>query len=74
MAPEPTPGGEPMAIPLVPDPAQTEWTKVCGTDPATEAEICYTTRDFVTEEGEPVMLSPSTILIVEVNAAGSCAC
>jgi invasion protein IalB len=55
IAPEPTPDGEPMTVPLVPDPAQTEWTKVCGTDPATEAEICYTTRDFVTEDGEPVM-------------------
>ncbi len=55
MAPEPTPDGEPMTVPLVPDPGQTDWTKVCGTDPATEAQICYTTRDFVTEEGEPVM-------------------
>jgi invasion protein IalB len=25
---------------------QPDWTKVCGSDPATKKEICYTTRDF----------------------------
>jgi invasion protein IalB len=27
-------------------PVQPDWTKVCGSDPATKKEICYTTRDF----------------------------
>ncbi|KPQ11169.1 MAG: Invasion protein B, involved in pathogenesis [Saliniramus fredricksonii] len=55
MAPAPTQDGGPVTVPVVPEPSQTEWTKVCGTDPATEAEICYTTRDFVSEDGEPLM-------------------
>lgn len=35
---------------------QPEWTKVCGADPTTKKEICYTTRDFgapAAKEGEP---------------------
>jgi len=55
MAPTQGQGGGPVTVPVVPEPSQTEWTKVCGTDPATEAEICYTTRDFVSEDGEPLM-------------------
>jgi invasion protein IalB len=35
-------------------PVQPDWTKVCGKDPATQKEICYTTRDFgaSAKEGE----------------------
>jgi invasion protein IalB len=47
--------GEPMVVEVVPEPSQTEWTKVCGTDPATESRICYTTRDFVSDQGQPVL-------------------
>ncbi|HEY8137116.1 MAG TPA: invasion associated locus B family protein, partial [Methylocystis sp.] len=27
-------------------PVQPEWTKVCGGDPQSQKEVCYTTRDF----------------------------
>jgi invasion protein IalB len=42
-------------VPLKADPNQTEWTKVCGRDPASQAETCYTTRDFVAENNQPVL-------------------
>lgn len=45
----------PMRVPVKPEPSQTEWTKVCGKDPSNNAEICYTTRDFVSEQGQPVL-------------------
>jgi invasion protein IalB len=53
--PAPTSDGEPMVVEVMPEPSQTEWTKVCGTDPGTESQICYTTRDFVSEQGQPVL-------------------
>ena len=34
----------PIAAELVA--VQPEWTKVCGEDPQTNTEMCYTTRDF----------------------------
>jgi invasion protein IalB len=36
-------------------PVQPNWTKVCGNDPASKKEICYTTRDFgaAAKEGDP---------------------
>jgi invasion protein IalB len=37
------------------EPSQPEWTKVCGTDQNTKTEICYTTRDFVSDQGQPVL-------------------
>jgi invasion protein IalB len=54
-APEAPAEGETMIVEVVPEPSQTEWTKVCGTDPGTESEICYTTRDFVSDQGQPVL-------------------
>ncbi len=39
------------------DPNQQKWTKVCGKDPATQRETCYTTRDFVAENDTPVVLA-----------------
>lgn len=53
--PAPTADGEPMIVQVVPEPSQTEWTKVCGSDPGTNSEICYTTRDFVSDQGQPVL-------------------
>ncbi|MGE5388850.1 MAG: invasion associated locus B family protein [Hyphomicrobiales bacterium] len=43
---------------------QPEWTKVCGTDPATKKEICYTTRDFgaAAKEGD----APQPLLALAV--------
>jgi invasion protein IalB len=45
----------PLVVQVKPEPSQTEWTKVCGKDPGNNAEICYTTRDFVSDQGQPVL-------------------
>ncbi len=45
----------PTVVQVRPEPSQTEWTKVCGRDPGNNREICYTTRDFVSDQGQPVM-------------------
>jgi invasion protein IalB len=42
----------PVIVQLKPEPAQPDWTKVCGKDERTKAEVCYTTRDFVTDKGQ----------------------
>jgi invasion protein IalB len=42
-------------VAVKPEPSQTTWTKVCGKDPANNKEICYTTRDFVSDQGQPVL-------------------
>ena len=59
-AQQPAPqGGQAAAGPTVvqvkPEPSQTSWTKVCGKDQAANKEICYTTRDFVSDQGQPVL-------------------
>lgn len=46
---------QPNIVPVQPEPSQTGWTKLCGTDQGSGAEICYTTRDFVSEQGQPVL-------------------
>jgi invasion protein IalB len=51
----PTPPQGPVKIDLVP--TQNDWTKVCGQDPATKKEICYTTRDFSAKAGEAPVLA-----------------
>ena len=38
-------------------PAQADWTKVCGKDPSTSKEICYTTRDFGQAADQPPVLA-----------------
>lgn len=45
----------PLLVQVKPEASQTEWTKVCGKDPGNNAEICYTTRDFVSDQGQPVL-------------------
>jgi invasion protein IalB len=45
----------PTVVQVKPEPSQTDWTKVCGKDPASNVEICYTTRDFVSDQGQPVL-------------------
>jgi invasion protein IalB len=45
----------PTVVQLKSEPSQTEWTKVCGRDQAQNAEVCYTTRDFVSDQGQPVL-------------------
>jgi invasion protein IalB len=48
-------GSGPMVVQVKAEPSQPEWTKVCGTDQNTKTEICYTTRDFVSDQGQPVL-------------------
>lgn len=45
----------PTVVQVKPEPSQTDWTKVCGKDQGSNAEICYTTRDFVSDQGQPVL-------------------
>ncbi len=45
----------PSIVQVKPEPSQPEWTKVCGKDPANNKEICYTTRDFISDQGQPVL-------------------
>ncbi|HEV3248631.1 MAG TPA: invasion associated locus B family protein [Beijerinckiaceae bacterium] len=40
---------------LKPEPAQPDWLKFCGNDPSTNQQICYTTRDFVSDQGQPAL-------------------
>src|SRR5690606_16760543 len=45
----------PTIVQVKPEPSQTDWTKVCGQDQAANKEVCYTTRDFVSDQGQPVL-------------------
>jgi invasion protein IalB len=59
-APAQPPAGQaaqtgPTVVQVKPEPSQTSWTKVCGKDQAANKEICYTTRDFVSDQGQPVL-------------------
>lgn len=50
----PTAPGTPSGpIVLASEPSQASWTKVCG--PSDGANVCYTTRDFVSPQGQPVL-------------------
>ena len=44
----------PSIVSVKAEPSQPDWTKVCGKDP-NATEICYTTRDFVSDQGQPVV-------------------
>lgn len=54
-APAAPPANAGIKVPLKAAPEQPEWLKVCGEDPAIKKIICYTTRDFVAENNQPVM-------------------
>jgi invasion protein IalB len=45
----------PTVVQVKAEPSQPEWTKVCGKDQNTNTEICYTTRDFVSDQNQPVL-------------------
>jgi invasion protein IalB len=45
----------PVKLDLVP--TQNEWTKVCGRDQSANKDICYTTRDFSAQAGQPPVLA-----------------
>lgn len=49
----PAPTGIKVVLKTAPD--QPDWLKVCQTDPATKKTVCFTTRDFVAENNQPVM-------------------
>ena len=63
--PAPQPGAQPGApagagqgpaiVQVKPEPQQADWVKVCGKDQGANKEICYTTRDFVSDQGQPVL-------------------
>lgn len=57
-APQAAPQGQPAGPTVVqvkPEPSQADWLKVCGEDPGNKKKICYTTRDFVSDQGQPVL-------------------
>ena len=54
-AAQPQQNAGPMVVQVKAEPSQPEWTKVCGKDQNTNSEICYTTRDFVSDQGQPVL-------------------
>jgi invasion protein IalB len=54
-AAQPQQNAGPTIVQVKAEPSQPEWTKVCGKDQNTNTEICYTTRDFVSDQGQPVL-------------------
>ncbi|MFC1458500.1 invasion associated locus B family protein [Microvirga arabica] len=52
---QPQQNAGPTVVQVKAEPSQPEWTKVCGKDQNTNTEICYTTRDFVSDQGQPVL-------------------
>lgn len=44
-----------IKVPLKAAPEQSDWLKVCDEDPSIKKVVCYTTRDFVAENNQPVM-------------------
>jgi invasion protein IalB len=74
-APAPAPAQAPQAGAAAPAativqakaaPEQPDWVKVCGRDQAQNKEICYTTRDFVTDQGQPLM----AVAVYDVKGEG----
>jgi invasion protein IalB len=55
LAQAPAGASGPVKVALKAAPEQTDWLKVCGEDPSVKKTICYTTRDFVAENNQPVM-------------------
>jgi invasion protein IalB len=55
-APAPQAAPAPVALVQVqPEPTQADWVKICGEDQTTKKKICYTTRDFVSDQNQPVL-------------------
>ncbi|MCX7315308.1 MAG: invasion associated locus B family protein, partial [Hyphomicrobiales bacterium] len=59
-APAPAPTAAPAApaptiVQLKPEPSQQDWLKVCGEDQVAKKKVCYTTRDFVSDQDQPVV-------------------
>ena len=45
----------PTTLQLKSEPSQPDWTKVCGKPTRDAPEVCYTSRDFVSDQGQPVL-------------------
>lgn len=55
-APQAAPVQAPAALVQVqPEPTQSDWVKICGEDQTSKKKICYTTRDFVSDQNQPVL-------------------
>lgn len=54
-APEAAPATAATIVQVKPEPSQASWLKVCGDDQNTKKKVCYTTRDFVSEQNQPVL-------------------
>jgi invasion protein IalB len=54
-APAAQAGNGPQIVNVKSEPSQADWTKVCGKDQNTNTDVCYTTRDFVSDQGQPVL-------------------
>ena len=54
----------PAPIHLKLEPAQPDWTKVCGKGSASKGETCYTTRDFVSGDGRRTL----SVAVYDVKA------
>jgi invasion protein IalB len=59
--------GQPVIVHLKPEPAQPDWTKVCGKDERAKTEVCYTTRDFVTDKGQRIL----AVAVYDAKAKGA---
>ena len=55
-APAPAPA-PPAIVQLQPEPSQSDWIKICGEDEVAKKKICYTTRDFVQDPGQPSLVA-----------------
>jgi invasion protein IalB len=53
--PQQAQGAPAMVVQVKAEPSQADWTKMCGKDQAQNAEVCFTTRDFVSDQGQPVL-------------------
>lgn len=55
----------PQVVELKGEPTQKDWIKICGNDPSVNAQVCYTTRDFISDQGQPVL----AIAVYDVKGA-----
>lgn len=56
----------PVTVALKAEPSQPQWTKVCGKDQGATTEVCYTTRDFVTDKGQRIV----AVALYDAKATG----
>lgn len=54
---QPAPAAQPGAqvVQVKPEPNQAGWTKVCGKEPGSNIDVCTTTREFVSDQNQPVL-------------------